>query len=96
MGLCEHLGQKNPFCAPIRYDKFSLDVTDVLALGTKGSHELVVHVTDPTEFAHIPIGKQRLHPGRHPSGIFYTSNSGIWQTVWLEPVRPLFLFSSAL
>lgn len=43
------------------------------------------------EFAHAPIGKQRMHPPRRPSGIFYTSNSGIWQTVWLEPVS-LFFF----
>ncbi len=38
------------------------------------------------EFAHIPVGKQRRHPPRHPSSIWYTSSSGIWQTVWLEPV----------
>ena len=40
------------------------------------------------EFAHIPVGKQRRHPQRHPSSIWYTSSSGIWQTVWLEPVSP--------
>ena len=38
------------------------------------------------EFAHVPVGKQRRHPPRHPSSIWYTSSSGIWQTVWLEPV----------
>ena len=38
------------------------------------------------EFSHAPVGKQRVHPPRRPSGIFYTANSGIWQTVWLEPV----------
>ena len=38
------------------------------------------------EFAHVPVGKQRRHPQRHPSSIWYTSSSGIWQTVWLEPV----------
>ena len=37
------------------------------------------------EFTHAPVGKQRMHPPR--ASIFYTSNSGIWQTVWLEPVR---------
>lgn len=47
-----------------------------------------MEVYDPTELAHIPIGKQRLRPPRSPSGIFYTATSGIWQTVWLEPVRP--------
>jgi hypothetical protein len=72
-----------------RYDKFSFDVTDALAArgGAAGSHELAVRVFDPTEFAHIPLGKQRRHPMRHPSSIWYTSSSGIWQTVWLEPVR---------
>ena len=39
------------------------------------------------EFAHVPVGKQRRHPPRHPSSIWYTSSSGIWQTVWLEPVN---------
>ncbi len=39
-----------------------------------------------SEFSHAPVGKQRVHPPRRPSGIFYTANSGIWQTVWLEPV----------
>ena len=33
--------------------------------------------------ANIAVGKQRLKP----EGIWYTTNSGIWQTVWLEPVR---------
>ena len=41
-----------------------------------------------SEFSHAPVGKQRMHPPRRPSGIFYTANSGIWQTVWLEPVGP--------
>ncbi len=41
------------------------------------------------EFSHAPVGKQRMHPPRRPSGIFYTANSGIWQTVWLEPVNPV-------
>ena len=38
-------------------------------------------VTDPTE-GDQPRGKQ----SRKPEGIFYTPCSGIWQTVWLEPV----------
>src|SRR6266576_1046281 len=40
-----------------------------------------VAVTDPTE-GDQPRGKQ----SRKPEGIFYTPTSGIWQTVWLEPV----------
>src|SRR5262249_37645437 len=39
---------------------------------------------DPTE-GDQPRGKQSLSP----EGIFYTASSGIWQTVWLEPVVPL-------
>lgn len=59
------------------YDAFSVDVTDAL-VGT--DNELVVQVADPT--IGVPRGKQDLNP----SGIFYTSSSGIWQTVWMEPV----------
>ncbi|HEU4424111.1 MAG TPA: glycoside hydrolase family 2, partial [Pilimelia sp.] len=63
------------------YDAFSVDVTDALR-GT-GAQELVVGVTDLTDQTWQPIGKQRNVPDR---GIFYTSSSGIWQSVWLEPV----------
>lgn len=70
---------------PCRFDKFAFDVTDLLLPG--GQQALQVAVYDPTEFGHIALGKQRLHPPRHPSSIWYTSNTGIWQTVWLEPVR---------
>ncbi len=61
------------------YDAFTFDVTD--ALRWKGAEEITVCVTDPTE-GDQPRGKQL----RKPEGIFYTSTSGIWQTVWLEPV----------
>lgn len=62
------------------YDSFSLDITD--ALTQAGEQELLVHVHDPTDDGFQPLGKQRLDPG----GIYYTACSGIWQTVWLEPV----------
>ncbi|MBG0850563.1 glycoside hydrolase family 2 [Streptomyces spinoverrucosus] len=65
------------------YDKFSADITDALVPGR--TQELVVGVYDPTDSANgenPPVGKQRLDP----SGIWYTPSSGIWQTVWLEPV----------
>jgi hypothetical protein len=61
------------------YDGFSLDITPALKPG--GSQEIIVAVQDPTE-ADQPRGKQ----SRKPEGIFYTPCSGIWQTVWLEPV----------
>lgn len=62
------------------YDAFSADVTDALRPGAE--QELIVRVEDPTDEGMQPVGKQRLNPG----GIFYTSVSGIWQTVWMEPV----------
>jgi len=64
------------------YDAFTFDITD--ALRWNGGEEILVSVTDPTE-GDQPRGKQ----SRKPEGIFYTSNSGIWQTVWLEPVAEL-------
>ncbi len=61
------------------YDAFTFDITD--ALRWNGLEDVSVCVTDPTE-GDQPRGKQSLKP----DGIFYTSTSGIWQTVWLEPV----------
>ncbi|MDI3420068.1 PA14 domain-containing protein [Streptomyces luteolus] len=65
------------------YDRFSADITDALKPGR--TQELIVGVYDPTDAKdgeNPPLGKQRLDP----SGIWYTANSGIWQTVWMEPV----------
>ncbi|MFF9148313.1 LamG-like jellyroll fold domain-containing protein [Streptomyces sp. NPDC014861] len=64
------------------YDAFGADVTD--ALKARGPQEIVVAVTD-TGGPNQPTGKQSTHPG----GIFYTQSSGIWQTVWMEPVAPV-------
>ncbi len=63
------------------YTAFSVDITD--ALKGAGKQEIVVAVTD-TGGADQPMGKQSTNPG----GIFYTQTSGIWQTVWMEPVAP--------
>ncbi len=65
------------------YDKFSIDVTDALK-GT-GPQELIVWAEDLTDATWQPVGKQRLRGDR---GIFYQGSSGIWQTVWMEPVAP--------
>jgi hypothetical protein len=62
------------------YDAFSFDIT--AALKKSGDQELVVGVWDPTDKGTQPRGKQVLKPG----GIMYTPTTGIWQTVWLEPV----------
>ncbi len=64
------------------YDPFSFDITD--ALQPAGLQELIVGVWDPTDQGSQPRGKQVNRPG----GIFYTPTTGIWQTVWLEPVSP--------
>jgi len=60
-------------------DPFTHDVTDALA---DGKGELLVRVWDPTDEGSQPRGKQVRKPG----GIWYTPVTGIWQTVWLEPV----------
>src|SRR5688572_24960283 len=62
------------------YDAFSFDITD--ALNARGDNEIVVSVWDPTDAGPQPRGKQVRKPG----GIWYTPVSGIWQTVWLEPI----------
>ena len=59
------------------YLPFSFDITRFLV---EGENELVLACTDATEAELHQKGKQRLEPG----GIWYTSVSGIWQTVWLE------------
>lgn len=64
----KHEGGYLPFCI------------DISKLIQEGSNKLDVIVTDPTDSACQPRGKQKL---RH-KGIFYTPVSGIWQSVWLE------------
>lgn len=67
----EHTGGYNPFY---------FDITDALV---QGENELVVKVFDPSDSGHQQRGKQVLKP----VGFWYTATSGIWQTVWLEPVN---------
>jgi len=62
------------------YDVFSYNITD--ALKGEGAQEITVEVFDPTDLGGQPRGKQKLKPG----SIMYTATTGIWQTVWLEPV----------
>lgn len=62
------------------YMPFSYDISPYLK--ASGPQELIVRVFDPTDLGGQPRGKQTLRPG----GIMYTSTTGIWQTVWLEPV----------
>ncbi len=60
-------------------DAFTFDITEFLK---PGENEISLAVTDPTDTGEQPRGKQQLNP----KGIWYTPVSGIWQTVWLEPV----------
>ena len=60
---------------------FSLDVTEALR---PGENVLTVLAEDDHADREMPRGKQ--YWGEKPRSIFYTPTSGIWQTVWLEPV----------
>lgn len=68
--VCRHTGGYLPFSA---------DITQYL---TKGENRLTVRVRDVSDTSYYARGKQKLKRG----GIFYTAQSGIWQTVWLESV----------
>jgi beta-galactosidase/beta-glucuronidase len=63
------------------YSSFSLDITGLLRPGLE-ANELLVEVRDPSDSGTQCRGKQVAEP----KGIWYTSASGIWQTVWLEAV----------
>lgn len=71
------------------FDPFSFDITPFLK---EGENELKVAVMDPTNTGDQPVGKQTLEP----EGIFYTAVTGIWQTVWMEPVNETYLKSFEL
>jgi beta-galactosidase/beta-glucuronidase len=62
---------------------FSLDITDYL---TWGNESLIVRVEDPSTDETIPRGKQFWV--EKSDSIWYTRTTGIWQTVWLEPINP--------
>ncbi|MGM8361878.1 sugar-binding domain-containing protein [Flavobacterium sp. ARAG 55.4] len=65
------------------YDSFSFDITPYLTLS---KNELAVEVFDPGSDAAIAYGKQSNDKFDNPQRYAYTPSSGIWQTVWLEPV----------
>ena len=64
------------------YVPFSFDITQALKAG---ENKLTVRVWDPTDRGYQPRGKQVSNP----EGIWYTPVSGIWQTVWIEPVAAM-------
>jgi len=63
------------------YTAFSFDVTPYLK--KRGQQKLVLKVLDGTNDGEQPCGKQVTEP----NGIWYTPVTGIWQSVWMEPVR---------
>jgi len=67
------------------YVPFSFDVTSALQ---DGENTLVLRVVDTLSMDQ-PRGKQ--YWGETPTGIWYDRTSGIWQTVWLEPVPATFI-----
>ena len=69
------------------YDPFYLDITDLL--NSKELQLLELRVTDPADKGPQPRGKQVSKPG----SIWYTSVTGIWQTVWLEAVPVTYVSS---
>jgi beta-galactosidase/beta-glucuronidase len=70
------------------YDPFSFDVSDALAKGSK--QEIAIRVWDPSDDGPQPRGKQV----KNPHGIWYTSVTGIWQTVWAETVAATYIAST--
>lgn len=62
------------------YTPFSFDITE--CLNRTGQQKVQLRVWDPTDKGPQPRGKQIVNP----HGIWYTPVTGIWQTVWLEPV----------
>lgn len=66
------------------YTPFSFDITAALVNGT---NTIKVKVWDPTDRGFQPRGKQV----NRPEGIWYTPVTGIWQTVWLEPVPETYI-----
>ena len=68
------------------YWPFTVDITSVL---TAGENVLEVTVRDDAGDPTFATGKQRLKSG----GIWYTAQSGIWQTVWMESVPMVYIKS---
>ena len=63
------------------YVSFSVDITRYLFAG---KNVITIHVEDDTRSRLIPSGKQSTHYESY--SCYYTRTTGIWQTVWLEPV----------
>ncbi|MBR0537548.1 MAG: glycoside hydrolase family 2 [Clostridia bacterium] len=66
------------------YTPFTFEITDAVQ---DGENELTLQVTDPSETGSQASGKQTSKRGQ----IWYTPQSGIWQTVWIEEVPALYV-----
>lgn len=66
------------------YLPFEADITQLVR---DGENELIVAVKDLSDTSCHARGKQRLERG----GMFYTAQSGIWQTVWMEEVPETYI-----
>ena len=71
------------------YDPFTFNITEALKSRKAADDEIVVRVWDGSDVGYQARGKQVRKPG----GIFYTPTTGIWQTVWLEPVGNTYISS---
>jgi len=69
------------------YDPFTFDITDYL--NNNAEQEIVVSVWDPSQEGSQPCGKQFTTPEKQSCR--YTSTTGIWQSVWLEPVSQTYI-----
>ncbi|MGI8961940.1 MAG: glycoside hydrolase family 2 protein [Bryobacteraceae bacterium] len=76
--VCSHEGGYTPFCA---------DITE--ALRGDGPQEIILRADDDPSDLAKPRGKQDWK--REPHSIWYPRTTGIWQTVWLEPVPHSFI-----
>ncbi len=67
------------------YDPFTFDISGKVKMDTE--NEILLSVWDPTDAGSQPRGKQVIEQG----GIFYTPITGIWQSVWMEPVPSVYI-----
>ena len=75
--VCHHVGG---------YNSFTADITSALK---DGENTLIVRVQDFTDTSYHTNGKQSTHR----KGMWYTPQSGIWQTVWMESVPKQYIQS---
>ena len=70
------------------YLPFHFDITDSLR---QGENVLTLSVTDRTEQSPHARGKQKLQKKGKYASLFYTPQSGIWKTVWMESVEKAYI-----